>query len=504
MRRNKFSLSHYKLLSAKMGFLIPITWMEVLPGDSFRHVTSLLVRANALLAPVMHPIHVRVHHWFVPYRLIWPNFLKFITGGADGNNASVPPYITTPVDDGFGVSTLADYLGVPPEVPSSQVSALPFRAYNLIWNEKYRDKDLQTLLVNSTADGSDTTSNTSLQRVAWEKDYFTTARPWEQKGTQVTIPIGASAPVMGLGFKDPFSPTPQNITVRDTKTGATASQAYANAILSNSADGLVARMGGTSPAYPNIVADLSAATGVNINDLREALAIQRFQEARARFGDDYQDYLLDAWGVRGSDARLQKPEYLGGGKQTIQFSEVLQTGESGAGDPVGTLRGHGIGTMRSNRYRRNFEEHGMIITLMSVLPKTIYVQGLHRSWSRNSKEDFYTKEFAHIGQQEILYKELYLAHATPEGTFGWQDRYDEYRRMESSVSGEFRTDTLDHWHAARIFASDPALNASFIASDPTKRIFAVTDEEVDDLYIMAKHNVQARRAVAFKGTSFTY
>lgn len=497
MRRNKFSLSHYNLLSCNMGYLIPIACMEVLPGDAFRHVTSLLVRASPLLAPVMHPIHVKVHHWFVPTRLLWANFQNFITGGPDGDNATIPPYITTPVSTGFTVSSLADYLGVPPEIPSQQVSALPFRAYAFIWNEKYRDKDLQTALVMSTGDGSDTTTNTALQRSAWEKDYFTTSRPWEQKGTAVNIPIGASAPVQGIAVNT-------GVNYTSAATGTKDSLGANPPAGTNWAPHDVALMvqGIEASKTPQILVDLSAATGVNINDLREALAIQRFQEARARFGSDYQDYLLDAWGVRGSDARLQKPEYLGGGKQTIQFSEVLQTAEGT--DPVGTLRGHGIGSMRSNRYRRHFEEHGYIISLMTIVPKTIYVQGLSRMWSRTSKEDFYTKEFAHIGQQEVLNKELYLAHASPNGVFGYQDRYDEYRRQESRVSGEFRTSTLDHWHAARIFASDPALNSSFITSQPTKRIFAVTDENVDALYVMARHNVQARRAVAFKGTSFTY
>lgn len=499
MKRNKFSLSHYNLLSMNMGYLVPCACFEVLPGDSIRQATSIFVRASPLLAPVMHPIHVRIHHWFVPLRLIWTNFENFITGGPDGNNATIPPYITTTAVTGFAVSSLADYLGVPPEVPSQQVSALPFRAYNLIWNEKYRDQDLQTLLVNSLGDGSDTTSNVTIQNTAWEKDYFTTARPWEQKGTQVTIPIGTQAPVLGLGAVDATPTT--NIPANTRQT--------AGAIMSGFGRGLDANLwmkSATSGNFgasnlPQVYADLSAATGVNINDLREALAIQRYQEARARHGSRYNEYLRE-YGVRSSDARLQLPEYLGGGKQTIQFSEVLQTAEGT--DPVGTLRGHGIGTMRSNRYRRYFEEHGIVLSLMSIKPKTMYVQGLHKMWSRTNKETYYQKEFAHIGQQEILNKELYLDHTTPEGTFGWQDRYDDYRRIESRVSGEFRTTTQDHWHAARIFGSDPALNADFIKSVPTKRIFAVTDPEIDALYCMVSHSIQARRVVSFKGSSFTF
>lgn len=497
MRRSKFSLSHYNLLSCNMGELVPCATLDVLPGDSFRHVTSVLVRATPLLAPVMHPVHVKVHHWFVPLRLIWANFENFITGGPDGNNATVPPYVTAPAVTGFDVGTLADYLGVPPEVPDAQVSALPFRAYAMIWNEFYRDQDLQTALTVSTGDGSDTTTSVALQNIGWEKDYFTTARPWEQKGTAVTVPIGTQAPVMGLGVYNTATIAAQNNIVQ--ADGSTSN--FTSGVASQSNPSLAMRVAGAADRTPSIYADLAAATGVNINDLREALAIQRFQEARARYGSRYREYLRD-YGVRSSDARMQVPEYLGGGKQTIQFSEVLQTAEGT--DPVGTLRGHGIGAMRSNRYRRFFEEHGIILSLMSVKPKTMYVQGLPRLWSRQTKEDYFTKEFAHIGQQEVLNKEVYLDHTTPDGVFGYQDRYDEYRRSESRVSGEFRTTTLDHWHAARIFGSDPALNASFVQSNPTKRIFAVTDPEIDALYCMVSHNIQARRNVPFKGSSFTY
>jgi len=195
MKRSKFSLSNYKLLSCDMGELVPIGLTEVLPGDSIQQATSALVRVTPQLAPVMHPVHVRVHHWFVPHRLTWESWEDFITGGPDGMDDSVFPTITMPASTGAAVGTLADYLGVTPLVPSLAVSALPFRAYGLIWNEWYRDQDLQTALTVSLTDGNDTTTNTLLQNVAWEKDYFTSARPWLQKGPQVSVPIGTTAPI---------------------------------------------------------------------------------------------------------------------------------------------------------------------------------------------------------------------------------------------------------------------------------------------------------------------
>jgi len=255
----------------------------------------------------------------------------------------------------------------------------------------------------------------------------------------------------------------------------------------------------TSTNRPQVYADLSDASAVTVNILREALALQRFEEARARYGSRYVEYLRYL-GVRSSDARLQRPEYLGGGRQSIQFSEVLQTAEGT--DPVGELRGHGIGTLRSNRYRRFFEEHGYIVTCLSVRPKTIYAQGLARHFNRRVKEDFWQRELQHIGQQEILNKEVYAAAASPNNTFGYQDRYDEYRRTESTIAGEYRSSLLDFWHMARIFASEPALNADFVKCVPTERNFAVPSQDV--LYVMAKHSIQARRLVAASGQSFIF
>lgn len=497
MKRSKFSLSHYKLFSCDMGELIPCGLIEVLPGDTIQMSTSALVRASALLSPVMHPVDVRVHHWYVPFRLIWNEWEDFITGGPDGMDASTFPTVTP---GGTTVGELADYLGLPPST-NIPVSALPFRAYQLIWNEWYRDQDLQTPAVIAVTGGNDAATTLSLQNVCWEKDYFTSARPWEQKGPTISLPLGTTAPVIGIGAQGSLT-IDAGQTVRETAPSTTTT--YPFGVDTGQANQMTIRVdsGTAGTAKPLVFADLSNATAVTINQLREALALQRFEEARARYGSRYTEYLRYL-GVRSSDARLQRPEYLGGGKQRIQWSEVLQTGVTTSGNSlgVGTMRGHGIGALRSNRFRRFIEEHGYIMSLMSVKPKTMYADGIPRTWNRRVKEDFWQKELETIGQQEVLNKEIREAHASPDGVFGYQDRYDEYRRMESSIAGEFRT-TLNFWHFARLFSSDPALNASFVSSVPTDRTFAVPSEDV--LYIQANHSVQARRLVSQVGRSLTF
>lgn len=493
-KRSKFSLSHHRLLSFSQGELVPIGIYEVLPGDTVQASTSAFIRIAPLNTPVMHPVQTRIHHWFVPYRLLWDEWEDFITGGPDGDDESVFPTINL-VNPAVG--SLADYLGVPTGTYTLAVSALPFRAYALIFNEWYRDQDLVTPLAFSDASGVDSTTSTVLQNVAWEKDPFTTARPWEQKGPAVTLPLGVSAPVVPNGIASQFVKQSGGASF-NFAADATGDVIMSAGVGSGAGDAISFRPGldGSGDALTGLEADLTAATSVDINDVRRAFALQRLMEARARYGSRYTEYLRYL-GVSSSDARLQRPEYLGGGKSPVQISEVLQTAEGT--NPVGTLKGHGIGSMRSNRFRRHFDEHGIVLSFMSVKPRTVYMQALPRHWNRRVKEDFWQKELQHIGQQEVLNKEVYALSGAPDAIFGYQDRYDEYRRAVSGVSGEFRT-LLTSWHMARDFTTTPVLNSSFIQSNPTNRVYASTD--TDQVYATCLHKIVARRLVAQTGTSF--
>lgn len=496
-----------------MGQLVPVGWFEALPGDTIQHATSALIRCAPLNTPVMHPVHIRFHHFFVPNRLLWTNWQNFITGGPDGLNASAHPYISL---SNATVSSLADYLGVPTTGlgGATKFNALPFRAYALIFNEFFRDEDLVTALALSTGDGADATTSTALQNIAWEKDYLTSARPWALKGASVTMPIGGTAPVKGIGIVGNVTDTAGQ-SVRET-TPLTSPRTYAHAVnvaLGSSNNDIIMEMDSAtgSSAKPLVYADLSNATGVDINTVRHAFALQRYEEARARYGSRYVEYLRYL-GVRSSDARLQRPEYLGGGKNIFQFTEVLQTAPTTAGSSagVGVMQGHGITALRTNRYRRFFEEHGIVMTLMSVRPKTMYSQRVKRAFIRGidsaflgttgTKEDYWQRELQHIGQQGINALES-DASASTASIWGYQDRYDEYRREESSVSGLFRT-TLNTWHLSREFGSPPSLNSTFVQSVPSPRIFA--DTSSDNLYCMVNHSIQARRLVAREGTSMTF
>lgn len=499
MKRNKFGLSYYRLISGKQGQLIPVGWTNILPGDTFRKSVSCLARVAPLVHPVMHPCHLSFRTFFVPNRIIWDNFAdKFITGGTDGEgDGSTAPYVTIP-GGGYAVGSLADYLGVPTSMGATQrISALPFRAYAAIYNEYFRDKQLQNPLALSKADGSDTTTSVVLQNADWEKDYFTTSRPEPQLGPDVTVSLGSTAPVQGNG---------QNIQMHNSVTN-TNRVIYGN----NTNDvlyGNPANWGGSSnplrfgrsddATATGLEVDLSAATGISINALREAFAQQTFQEHRSRFGDTYIEYLRYL-GLQSSDARLQLPEYLGGYKTTIQFSEVLSTNGATGGN-LAALGGHGIAAAKTPTVQRYFEEHGIMMTVCYVRPKTMYMNGLSRHWSKFTKEDYWQREYEHTGQQTVENKEVFLGHTTPAGEFGYQDVYDEYRRNESGVSGEFRT-TLKDWHLARDIDSDAeaTLDADFVKCVPRTDIYAAT--AADNMYLMVSHREKARRMPSKTGWS---
>lgn len=477
MKRFKHALSHYVLSTFDMGKLVPVCNYEVLPGDSVRMATSCLLRVSPLMAPVMHPVVVRLHHWFVPYRILWDGWEDFITGGSDGLGDGVgsPPTVAAAGNGAPG--TIGAHLGIPPAAAAGvNVSAFPFRAYMAIYNEFYRDQDLVP---------EDPGTTPELRNIAWEKDTFTSARPWSQKGPDVTLPLGPSAPVIPDPAKD------------GEPTWSYTGQAAAKMTAQTDGRVLVPNAGAATLMNwvdPKLIADLTNATAASINDVRLAFALQRYQEARAQYGSRYTEYLRFL-GVSSSDARLQRPEYLGGGRATISFSEVLKTGEGDTpldDSPIGEMRGHGISALRTRRWIRFFEEHGVVMTLASIRPRTMYMNGLHRSWSRTTKEDYWQRELEQIGQQEVLNKEVYAPHTTPDGVFGYNDRYYEYRHLPSYVCGDFRT-TMTDWHMARIFGSTPALNADFVKCDPTKRIHAEQTQNV--IWGMFSHSIQARRMV---------
>lgn len=479
MKFANHDLSHDIKFTGNMGELIPVACFEALPGDVINHEAAALIRTQPLVTPVMHKAEVKLHTFFVPYRILHDKFEDFITGGRDGLDATVLPTITLP---SVAVGSLADYFGIPATASPVTVSAFPFRAYTHIYNNFYRDQDLIAPLTENLSSGPDSTTSTTLKNACWDKDYFTKARTAAQKGSSVTVPLTGNAPV-AVNSSAPATVNPA-VRVNDGTYHAirTPSASPVDNIL-NSVNNA------TSSNY--LFADLASVSGISINDLRLVVALQRFKENMMRYGSRYNERLEAFFGIRNLDARLQLPEYLGGGTQILQFSEVLQTAEGA--NPTGTLRGHGIGAMRSNRYKTKIPEYGIIMTLMCVRPKTQYMDGLHKMWSRTVKEDFYQPELENLGSQAVQNREVYMAHSSPMGTFGFVPRYEEYRTIESRVAGDFRT-TLDSWHMARKFTSDPALNQTFVEANPTTRVYAVTS--ADHLLCYINHNIYARRRLA--------
>lgn len=469
MGKARHSLSHYRLCTFDMGKLIPVACIEVLMGDVFVHTTSCLLRIATLVSPVMHPVDVRIHHWYVPNRIIMPTWDEFITGRSPSE--IIPQFGAVDVTQG----DVLDHMGIPPGTNAAQgLSKLPVRAYNKVYNEFYRDQDL-------IAERSEDT--TTLATIGWAKDYFTTARSDPQQGDGITIPFTGKSDVI---FDTQFTAgvTAGGKAVHATLAASTDSLANIKTTLAN--DG--------TPDAGQLRVDLGSNTStanIDVNDFRMAMAMQRHLEARNRWGSRIQDYLA-YHGIRPRDGRLDIPEYCGGGKQTVAFSEVLATAE-GTNTAVGDQAGHGISSIRTRRYGRFFPESGWLLSLLSVRPRTIYADQVHRQWLRAVKDDFWQKEYEAFGPQAVVVKEVYGPHTNETDVFGYQGRHDEYRHHPSYVSGGFRT-TDDHWHMARFFSSAPALNQAFVECAPTDRIYADTAEP--ECRAMVSHRIDSRRLVS--------
>lgn len=469
--RSVFDLSYSKLFTCDMGQLIPVLCDEVVPGDFWKIGNEIVIRFQPLVAPILHEINCYVHYFFVPYRLLWTGWEAFISGGVLGTDASTPPRWPLSDPSEIAAGTLWDFLGFPPTIdPVGSTRPLDFnrRAYYLIWNEFYRDETQQSELdITSIA-------NYAILNRAWEKDYFTSALPWQQRGTAPALPIsGLTSAVwddkVDLMFNDEHAPiTAQRISpityldsIGNTNNSSVTSQIEVDDVQLND----------------NVV-DLSSATTFDVADLRLAFQIQKWMERNARSGVRYTEFLHAHFGVSPRDDRLQRPEYIGGSKSPVIISEVLQTSQTDPGvSPQGNMAGHGISASTSFCGKYYATEYGLIMGLMSVMPKPMYQQGINRQWQRRTRYDFYFPEFAHLSEQAIEKVELYATNVENDnlGIFGYQGRYDEMRYKPNMVCGKMRDD-FDFWHLGRVFGSAPALNSTFLQCIPDKRIFAAESE----------------------------
>lgn len=652
MKKSKFKLTHLHSTTLDAGYLVPFLIQPTLPNDTFHIGLSTFLRAQPLLAPLMHEVKLYTQYWYVPYRLLWDNWEEFITGGQELNYTPTFPTVKANKSDAK-VGSLWDYLGFP-TVEGVEVSAMPFRAIALIYNTRYRDEDLQTEIPISFEDGLDTITSRDLLSPSFSKDYFTIARPYTQRGADIFVPVlaGGDTPtiyrekkiqlqsfassyhaflaawvstladeIYNLHLKekasityikpsqgsDPsythkFTPAKQGkaewirilnflflnqggsgnpslltVTPDDSsmsvtilrgstptveglssaaidsalRTGAiydgkihslaTASfkgsvssgvgagqnwtitcpvlykgqiesdNEVPNASTSSTAGNittlvqqgvymiLASGLSNASPAGSYTVAyQNSGSSGkISIRDLRQSSALQRYAERSLKYGNRYEEFIAREFGISPRDSRIQRPEYIGGGSGILNISEVLQTAES-TDTGVGTMRGHGIGAISQRRIRFKSVEHGIIIGLLSIRPKSVYTQGVEREFLKRSRLDFFTPELANIGMQEVLTQELY-ADATNAGhIFGYSDRYQEYRYHKPLVTGEFRGN-LSFWNMARVFKNQPELNDEFInmkhAVADFKRPFQIQDNSAHSFVVMLKNHIRAYRPI---------
>jgi len=469
IQRSTFNRSHGLKTTFDAGYLVPIFVDEVVPGDSFNLRAHGFGRLATPIYPVMDNLYVETFFFFVPNRLIWDNWEKF--NGAQDNPGDSTSYLVPQLTLGSGVSipgdSLYDYMGLPTGVNGIAFNNLHGRAYNLCYNEWFRDENLQDSVTVNSGDGPDNISDYQLLKRGKRHDYFTSCLPWPQKGDAVQLPLGSRADV-GID-----SSSANHLSIF-TGLGPAYKMPTDGAFLTNS--------GTTSGAGDHeLYADLSTATAATINQLREAFQIQRLYERDARGGTRYTEILQSHFGVTSPDARLQRPEYLGGGKTPVSMQPVPQTSSTDTTSPQGNLSAMGTVGVNGHGFSKSFVEHGVIIGLACVFADLTYQQGMNRMWSRRDRWDFYWPALAHLGEQAVLNEEIYTqGTSADQDVFGYQERYAEYRYKPSQITGKMRsnaTGSLDVWHLSQDFSSVPVLNASFIEENPPiDRVVALPTE----------------------------